>query len=177
MSRIAKYPVTVPSGVQAAIEASQITVKGPKGSLAQALDPNVEIRLDNGALTFHETNETHHAVAMAGTMRSLVNNMVVGVSDGFERKLSLVGVGFRGQVQGNALRLQLGFSHDVIYDIPEGITIECPSATEVVVKGINKQVVGQVAAEIRAFRRPEPYKGKGVRYQDEQVALKEAKKK
>src|SRR5699024_3529843 len=141
------------------------------------LDPNVEIRLDDGTLTFHEANDTHHAVAMAGTMRSLVNNMVVGVSDGFERKLNLVGVGFRGQMQGKALRLQLGFSHDIVYDVPEGITIECPSPTEIVVKGINKQVVGQVAAEIRAFRRPEPYKGKGVRYQDERVVLKEAKKK
>ena len=176
MSRIASYPVKVPSGVQAAIEAGQITVKGPKGSLVQALNPNVEIRLDDGELTFHEANDSRKALAMAGTMRSLVNNMVTGVNAGFERKLTLVGVGFRAQVQGSTLKMQLGFSHDVLYPVPEGITIECPAPTEVVVKGIDKQVVGQVAAEIRAFRRPEPYKGKGVRYAGEQITLKEAKK-
>lgn len=177
MSRIAKSPVVVPQGVQAAIGADRITVKGPLGSLDQALNPNVEIRLEDNELTFHEANESRDARAMAGTMRSLVNNMVTGVSAGFERRLTLVGVGFRAQVQGNDLRLQLGYSHDIVHPMPEGIRIECPSQTEIVVKGTDKQVVGQVAAEIRAYRRPEPYKGKGVRYADEQVALKEAKKK
>lgn len=177
MSRIAKYPVAVPQGVQATINEQQITVKGPLGTLTQALNPNVDIRLDDGQLTFDTANDSREAKAMSGTMRALVNNMVTGVSSGFERKLSLVGVGFRAQVQGNALKLQLGFSHDIVYPMPEGIKIECPTQTEVVVKGIDKQAVGQVAAEIRAFRRPEPYKGKGVRYADEQVALKEAKKK
>lgn len=177
MSRIAKYPVAVPQGVQATINEQQITVKGPLGTLTQALNPNVDIRLDDGQLTFDTANDSREAKAMSGTMRALVNNMVTGVSSGFERKLSLVGVGFRAQIQGNALKLQLGFSHDIVYPMPEGIKIECPTQTEVVVKGIDKQAVGQVAAEIRAFRRPEPYKGKGVRYADEQVALKEAKKK
>ncbi|HLU14887.1 MAG TPA: 50S ribosomal protein L6 [Burkholderiaceae bacterium] len=177
MSRIAKYPVVVPQGVQATLDEQQITVKGPLGTLTQPLDPNVDIRLDDGQLTFDVANESREAKAMSGTMRSLVNNMVTGVSAGFERKLTLVGVGFRAQVQGNALKLQLGFSHDIVYPMPEGIKIECPTQTEVVVKGVDKQVVGQVAAEIRAFRRPEPYKGKGVRYADEQVSLKEAKKK
>lgn len=177
MSRIAKYPVVVPSGVQATIEAEQITVKGPLGTLTQTLNPNVDIRLEDGELTFNVANETREAKAMSGTMRQLVNNMVTGVSAGFERKLNLVGVGFRAQVQGNALKLQLGFSHDILHAMPEGIKIECPTQTEIVVKGVDKQVVGQVAAEIRAYRRPEPYKGKGVRYADEYVAIKEAKKK
>ncbi len=177
MSRIAKYPVVVPSGVQASIEAEQITVKGPLGTLTQTLNPNVDIRLEDGELTFNVANETREAKAMSGTMRQLVNNMVTGVSAGFERKLNLVGVGFRAQVQGNALKLQLGFSHDILHTMPEGIKIECPTQTEIVVKGVDKQVVGQVAAEIRAYRRPEPYKGKGVRYADEYVAIKEAKKK
>lgn len=177
MSRIAKYPVAVPTGVQATIEAEQITVKGPLGVLSQQLNPNVDIRLEDGSLTFNEANDSRDARAMAGTMRALVNNMVTGVNTGFERKLNLVGVGFRAQVQGNDLKLQLGFSHDILYSMPEGIKIECPTQTEVVVKGSDKQVVGQVAAEIRAYRRPEPYKGKGVRYADEYVAIKEAKKK
>ncbi len=177
MSRIAKYPVAVPQGVQASIEAEQITVKGPLGTLTQTLNPNVDIRLEDGELTFNVANETREAKAMSGTMRQLVNNMVTGVSAGFERKLNLVGVGFRAQVQGNALKLQLGFSHDILHTMPEGIKIECPTQTEIVVKGVDKQVVGQVAAEIRAYRRPEPYKGKGVRYADEYVAIKEAKKK
>ena len=177
MSRIAKYPVVVPQGVQASIEAEQITVKGPLGTLTQTLNPNVDIRLQEGELTFEVANETREAKAMSGTMRALVNNMVTGVSAGFERKLNLVGVGFRAQIQGNALKLQLGYSHDILYDMPEGIKIECPTQTEIIVKGVDKQVVGQVAAEIRAYRRPEPYKGKGVRYADEYVAIKEAKKK
>lgn len=177
MSRIAKYPVVVPQGVQASIEADQITVKGTLGSLTQTLNPNVDIRLEDGQLTFIEANESREAKSMSGTMRALVNNMVTGVSTGFERKLNLVGVGFRAQVQGDALKLQLGFSHDILYPVPEGIKIECPTQTEIIVKGVDKQVVGQVAAEIRAYRRPEPYKGKGVRYADEYVAIKEAKKK
>ena len=177
MSRIAKYPVVVPKRVQTTIEAEQITVKGPLGTLTQTLNPNVDIRLEDGELTFNVANETREAKAMSGTMRALVNNMVTGVSAGFERKLNLVGVGFRAQVQGDALKLQLGFSHDILYAMPEGIKIECPTPTEVVVKGADKQVVGQVAAEIRAYRRPEPYKGKGVRYADERVIMKETKKK
>lgn len=176
MSRIAKYPVVMPAGVEATIGANEITVKGPLGTLVQELNPNVEIKLEDSSLSFNEANESRDARAMAGTMRSLVNNMVTGVSAGFERKLTLVGVGFRAQVQGSNLRLQLGYSHDINHPMPEGVSVECPSQTEVIVKGINKQVVGQVAADIRAYRRPEPYKGKGVRYADEYVAIKEAKK-
>lgn len=177
MSRIAKYPVEVPSGVDAVISADEITVKGPLGSLRQPLAGDVKLELNDGQISFEVANSSRHAKAMSGTLRSLVNNMVHGVSKGFEKKLNLVGVGFRAQVQGNDLKMQLGFSHDVVYPMPEGIKIECPTPTEVIVKGHDKQVVGQVAAEIRAFRRPEPYKGKGVRYADEYVAIKEAKKK
>lgn len=177
MSRISKNPVAVPSGVEAKIESDQIVVKGPLGTLTQALNENVTIQQEDNQLTFVEANDSHKAKAMAGTMRSLVNNMVIGVNTGFERHLTLIGVGFRAQVQGNDLKLQLGYSHDIIHPMPEGIKIECPSDTKIVVKGADKQVVGQVAAEIRAYRRPEPYKGKGVRYADEYVAIKEAKKK
>lgn len=177
MSRISKYPVDLPKGVEANIAANQITVKGPLGTLTQDLNENVKIDSAEGKLSFSEANESAQAKAMAGTMRSLVNNMVLGVSKGFEKRLNLVGVGFRAQVQGATLKMQLGFSHDVLHEIPEGIKIECPSQTEIIVKGSNKQVVGQVAAEIRDYRRPEPYKGKGVRYADERVILKETKKK
>lgn len=177
MSRIAKYPVVLPKGVEASISAGQISVKGPLGSLSQALDGSVRIAQEDGQLTFVAANDSRQANAMSGTMRALVNNMVTGVSAGFERRLNLVGVGFRAQVQGDVLKLQLGFSHDVLHDIPNGIKIECPSQTEILVKGSDKQVVGQVAAEIRAYREPEPYKGKGVRYADERVILKETKKK
>jgi len=177
MSRIAKYPVAVPANVQANIAADQITVQGPLGSLTQALTGEVAITQENGQLTFTPVGESRHANAMAGTVRALVNNMVIGVSTGFTRRLSLVGVGFRAQVDGSALKLQLGFSHDVLYPAPNGIKITCPTQTEVVVQGSDKQVVGQVAAEIRAFRPPEPYKGKGVRYADERVIIKETKKK
>ncbi len=177
MSRIAKYPVVLPKGVEPSISAGQITIKGPQGTLVQALNDDVRISHADGKLSFTEANDSRQAKAMAGTMRSLVNNMVIGVHAGFERKLTLVGVGFRAQVQGSNLKMQLGFSHDVVFPIPEGIRIECPSQTEVVVKGANKQVVGQVAANIRAYRKPEPYKGKGVRYADERVILKETKKK
>ncbi|HLU20507.1 MAG TPA: 50S ribosomal protein L6 [Pusillimonas sp.] len=177
MSRIAKYPVELPKGVETKIEADQIVVKGPLGTLTQSLTGDVNIKLENDQLSFSVANDSRHAHAMSGTLRALVNNMVTGVSKGFERKLNLVGVGFRAQVQGNALKLQLGFSHDILHEMPEGIKIECPTPTEIVVKGADKQVVGQVAAEIRAYRRPEPYKGKGVRYADERVIMKETKKK
>ncbi|HEY9573208.1 MAG TPA: 50S ribosomal protein L6 [Pusillimonas sp.] len=177
MSRIAKYPVSVPSGVEPTIGADQITVKGPLGTLTQALTGDVKVELDNGQLTFAAVGDTKHANAMSGTVRALVNNMVVGVSKGFERRLNLVGVGFRAQVQGDTLKLQLGFSHDIEHKMPAGIKVECPTQTELVVKGADKQAVGQVAAEIRAYREPEPYKGKGVRYADERIVLKETKKK
>ncbi|MEQ4619469.1 MAG: 50S ribosomal protein L6 [Corticimicrobacter sp.] len=177
MSRIAKYPVELPKGVEANITAEQITVKGPLGTLSQPLSGDVEIKLEDGKLNFAVANETRHAKAMSGTLRALVNNMVTGVSKGFERRLTLVGVGFRAQVQGEALKLQLGFSHDIVHPLPVGIKAECPSQTEIVIKGSDKQVVGEVAAKIRAYRKPEPYKGKGVRYADERVVIKETKKK
>jgi len=177
MSRIAKYPVDLPKGVEATISAGEIVVKGPLGSLTQELTGDVAVRQEEGKLTFAALNESRHAKAMSGTVRALVANMVTGVSKGFERKLNLVGVGYRASVQGNALKLQLGFSHDVLHDLPAGVKAECPTQTEIVIKGSNKQVVGQVAAEIRAYRSPEPYKGKGVRYADERVVIKETKKK
>jgi len=177
MSRIAKYPVALPKGVDATISAGQIVVKGPLGTLSQALTGEVRINQEDGQLTFVAADESRQANAMSGTVRALVANMVTGVSAGFERKLNLVGVGFRAQVQGSALKLQLGFSHDILHEIPDGIKIECPTQTEVLVKGADKQVVGQVAAEIRAYREPEPYKGKGVRYANERVIMKETKKK
>jgi len=177
MSRIAKYPVNLPKGVETTISAGEITVKGPLGTLSQALTGDVDVKLENEQLTFAVANDSRHAHAMSGTLRALVNNMVTGVSKGFERKLNLVGVGFRAQVQGNALKLQLGFSHDILHEMPAGIKVECPTPTEIIVKGSDKQVVGQVAAEIRAYREPEPYKGKGVRYADERVIIKETKKK
>uniref|UniRef100_UPI00333FAEC6 50S ribosomal protein L6 n=1 Tax=Castellaniella defragrans TaxID=75697 RepID=UPI00333FAEC6 len=177
MSRIAKYPVALPKGVDATISAGQIVVKGPLGTLTQALTGDVRISQEDGQLSFAAANESRQANAMSGTVRALVANMVTGVSAGFERKLTLVGVGFRAQVQGSALKLQLGFSHDILHEIPNGIKIECPTQTEILVKGADKQAVGQVAAEIRAYREPEPYKGKGVRYADERVIIKETKKK
>ena len=177
MSRIAKYPIELPKGVEINIQPEQISVKGPLGTLNQALTGHVVIAQEDGKLTFAPADDSRHANAMSGTVRALVNNMVTGVSKGFERKLSLVGVGFRAQVQGSALKLQLGFSHDIVHDMPAGIKVECPTPTEIVIKGSDKQVVGQVAAEIRAYREPEPYKGKGVRYADERVVIKETKKK
>ena len=177
MSRVAKYPVSLPKGVETTIAANQITVKGPLGTLVQDLTGDVTIELQDGQLSFAPANETRHANAMSGTVRQLVNNMVVGVSAGFERKLSLVGVGFRAQVQGNALKLQLGFSRDIVHELPEGVKAECPTPTEIVIKGADRQVVGQLAAEIRAVRPPEPYKGKGIRYVGEKVVIKETKKK
>lgn len=177
MSRIAKYPVELPKGVEAVIASGQISVKGPLGTLEQALTGHVHVRQDGSMLTFVAADETREAKAMSGTVRALVNNMVTGVSKGFERKLNLVGVGYRASVQGDAVKLQLGFSHDVLHKLPAGVKAECPTQTEIILKGSSKQVVGQVAAQIRAYREPEPYKGKGVRYADERVIIKETKKK
>ena len=177
MSRIAKRPVELPSGVEFQQSGSAVTIKGGKGSLSMDLNSEVEISQDEGVLTVAPRSGSKFATAVAGTTRALLANMVTGVTDGFERKLELVGVGYRAQAQGNKLNLTLGFSHPVEYAVPEGISIETPSQTEVVVKGTDKQKVGQVAAEIRRYRPPEPYKGKGVRYSDERVMLKEAKKK
>jgi large subunit ribosomal protein L6 len=174
MSRIAKAPIELPSGVEIKIAGTEVSVKGPKGNLVQSLHPNVSVEQEDKSITVKPANDSD--IPMAGTMRSLVNNMVVGVSDGFEKKLTLVGVGYRAQVQGSKLTLALGYSHPIEYTAPEGVTIEAPTQTEVVVKGCDKQKVGQVASEIRAFRPPEPYKGKGVRYADERVVRKEAKK-
>lgn len=177
MSRIAKYPVALPKGVETNIAEDQITVKGPRGTLVQSLTGDVKVELNDGQLDFVAANDSRHANAMSGTVRSLVNNMVTGVSTGFTRKLLLVGVGFRAQLQGDSLKLQLGYSHDIVHDLPAGVTAQCPTPTEILLTGSDKQVVGQCAAEIRAYRRPEPYKGKGVRYAEEHVALKETKKK
>lgn len=177
MSRIANYPVEIPKGVETTITADLITVKGPLGTLTQDLGGEVVINQEDGKLTFAVADDSRHAKAMSGTLRALVANMVTGVSKGFERKLNLVGVGYRVQAQGNALKLQLGFSHDIIFDLPEGVKAECPTQTEILLKGSNKQVIGQAAAKIRGFRPPEPYKGKGVRYADERIVLKETKKK
>ena len=174
MSRIAKSPIELPSGVEIKFNDSEVSVKGPKGNLVQALHANVSLEQEDKTITVKPANDSD--IPMAGTIRSLVNNMVVGVANGFEKKLTLVGVGYRAQVQGSKLTLALGFSHPVVYIAPEGITIEAPSQTEIVIKGCDKQKVGQVASEIRAFRPPEPYKGKGVRYADERVVRKEAKK-
>ena len=177
MSRIASKPVEIPSGVDVSISGQSISVKGKNGNLSMELHDKVQVNQEDNQLNFSGKDGVEGSVAMAGTMRSLASNMVVGVSQGFEKKLELVGVGYRAQAQGNRLNLTLGFSHPVVYDVPEGITIETPSQTEIVVKGADKQKVGQVSADIRAYRPPEPYKGKGVRYSDERVLRKEAKKK
>ncbi|EJN08498.1 50S ribosomal protein L6 [Herbaspirillum sp. YR522] len=177
MSRVGKMPVALPSGAEATISATAITVKGPLGSLTQALTGKVKVANNNGSLTFEVADDSREANAMSGTLRALVNNMVNGVTKGFERKLQLVGVGFRAQAQGDKLNLSLGFSHPIVHQMPAGIKVETPTQTEILIKGIDRQVVGQVAAEIRAYREPEPYKGKGVRYSDEVVTLKETKKK
>ncbi len=177
MSRIANYPVAIPAGVEVNFAASILTVKGKKGSLTLDVHPAVEITNKDNVLSFAPRDKDPKSNAMAGTFRALINNMVTGVTTGFEKKLELVGVGYRAQMQGKALNLTLGFSHPVVYPIPEGITVETPSQTEVVIKGTDKQKVGQVAADIRAYRPPEPYKGKGVKYAGEVIARKEAKKK
>jgi large subunit ribosomal protein L6 len=178
MSRVAKKPVSVPSGVDVSIDGQVVKVKGAKGQMEHALSALVDVnKNDANEVTVGVREESKDAWSMAGTTRAIINNLVTGVSDGFEKRLQLIGVGYRAQAQGKVLNLSLGFSHPVNYQLPEGITAETPSQTEIVVKGIDKQQVGQVAAEIRAFRPPEPYKGKGVRYVDEYVARKEAKKK
>lgn len=177
MSRVAKRPVAVEQGVEVSLDNSALTVKGPKGSLSLVRHSEVEITNDESGLSISPRSGSRFSRAMAGTTRSLINNMVTGVSAGFERKLLLVGVGYRARVEGQKVHLSLGFSHPVEYQVPEGVTVEAPSQTEMVVKGIDKQKVGQVAAELRDFRPPEPYKGKGVRYADERIVLKEAKKK
>jgi large subunit ribosomal protein L6 len=170
-------PIAVPPGVDVALSAEQITIKGGNGTLSQALNALVTVKKDGQTLSFAPTNDSADADAMTGTMRALVANMVNGVSKGFEKKLTLVGVGFRAQAQGQKLNLQIGFSHPVIKDMPEGIKVVTPTQTEIVISGASRQVVGQVAAEVRAFRPPEPYKGKGIRYANERVVLKETKKK
>jgi large subunit ribosomal protein L6 len=177
MSRIANYPVVLPSGVEVKLNGQDIEVKGGKGTLKMQIHSSVEVKQDQERLLFAARDGAKQSRALAGTTRALIGNMVTGVSTGFERRLQLVGVGYRAQVQGKKLNLTLGFSHPVEYEMPEGITAETPTQTEVVIRGIDKQQVGQVAAEIRAMRPPEPYKGKGVRYADEQVRRKEAKKK
>ena len=177
MSRIANNPVAIPKGVEVSINGQELNVKGGKGNLSMTMHELVEISQEEDQLKLQATEPSKKAVAMAGTFRSLVSNMVVGVSDGFQKELELQGVGYRAQAQGKKLNLSLGFSHPVVYEAPEGIDIETPSQTQVIVRGIDKQLVGQVSAEIRAFRPPEPYKGKGVRYADEYVRRKEAKKK
>lgn len=177
MSRIAKKPVELVSGVEINISGQTITAKGKQGNLSMELHETVSVKQDDNVLLFTPNDDSKSSMAMTGTMRSLVNNMVVGVTEGFSKQLQLIGVGYRAQMQGNVLDLSLGFSHPVKYAIPEGITIETPSQTEINVKGADKQKVGQVCAEIRAYRPPEPYKGKGVRYSDERVIRKEAKKK
>ncbi len=177
MSRVAKRPVPLGKGVTAEINANALTVKGPKGSLTLELSREIEVKQEDSELAVSARSGSRFANAMAGTTRAHINNMVTGVSAGFERKLELVGVGYRAQAQGKKLNLTLGFSHPVEYPVPEGITVETPSQSEIVVRGIDRQRVGQVAAELRRFRPPEPYKGKGVRYSDERIVLKEAKKK
>ena len=177
MSRIAKIPLPLPKGVEFNQISDVLKVKGPKGELTMSVNSEVEITVDEGIASVKPRSGSRFASAMAGTTRALINNMLTGVTGGFERKLALVGVGYRAKVQGKKLDLTLGFSHPVVYEVPDGIDIETPSQTEIVIKGIDKQKVGQVAAEIRRYRPPEPYKGKGVRYADEQVILKDAKKK
>jgi len=177
MSRVGKMPVVLPKGVEATISPEKIIVKGPSGSLVLRLTGHVIVVNDDGSLKFEAANDSREANAMSGTVRALVNNMVTGVTKGFQVKLLLVGVGYKAQAQGDKLNLSLGFSHPVIHQMPAGVTCKTPTPTEILVEGIDSQQVGQVAAEIRAYRQPEPYKGKGVRYADEVVALKETKKK
>ena len=177
MSRIARVPVEVAKGVDIQIAADKITVKGPLGTLTQAMTPRVAITVADGQITFAAADESREAKAMSGTMRALVAGMVTGVSKGFERRLALVGVGYRAQAQGDKLNLSLGFSHPVVHEMPAGVKCETPTQTEIVIKGSDKQKVGQVAAEVRGYKPPEPYKGKGVRYVGETVVIKETKKK
>jgi large subunit ribosomal protein L6 len=177
MSRIGKFPVPVPKGVEVTLGAETVSVKGPLGTLTQPLSSQVLIKREGDQLLFEPVEGAENGNAMSGTIRALTANMVTGVTKGFERRLALVGVGYRAQAQGDKLNLSLGFSHPVVHPMPKGIKVETPSQTEIVIKGLDKQLVGKVAAEIRAHRPPEPYKGKGVRYADEKVVLKETKKK
>jgi large subunit ribosomal protein L6 len=177
MSRIGKAPIPLPKGAEVTLSDDAIVVKGPLGTLTQKRHDKVLVKVDAGVVTFEVQDDSREANAMSGTLRAVVNNMVNGVTKGFEKKLTLVGVGYKAQVQGNALNLALGFSHPVIYTLPAGVKAETPQPTEILIKGADRQVVGQVAAEVRAFRPPEPYKGKGVRYADERVVIKETKKK
>lgn len=177
MSRIANAPVEIPAGVEVSLNGAQVSIKGTKGTLSRNIHRDVEVKQEGTTLKSSARSKEKQSVALAGTTRALLNNMVIGVSQGFEKKLTLVGVGYRAKSQGNKLDLTLGFSHPVQYIVPEGINIETPSQTEIIVSGADKEAVGQVAADIRAYRPPEPYKGKGVRYTDEHVARKDAKKK
>ena len=177
MSRIAKFPVTLPKGVEATLAAEALSIKGPLGTLSQRLRGDVSIEQDGDKLVFKALEDSDESNAMSGTLRALAANMVLGVTKGFEKRLTLVGVGYRAQAQGDKLNLTLGFSHPVVHPMPKGVKVETPSQTEIVIKGLDKQQVGQVAAEVRAYRSPEPYKGKGVRYVDERVVIKETKKK
>jgi large subunit ribosomal protein L6 len=177
MSRVGKMPITVPQGVDVSINAEKISVKGPLGTLTRTVNPLVAVKNDGGKITFVPAGESVAADAMSGTMRALVSNMVNGVSKGFEKKLNLVGVGYRATAQGTKLNLQIGFSHPVAKEMPAGVKVVCPTQTEIVISGFDRQAVGQVAAEVRALRPPEPYKGKGIRYSDEKVTIKETKKK
>ena len=177
MSRIAKYPVVIPDKVEVTIGNDELTVKGPLGTLKHSIGANVLVKKDGDKVTFAAADESKQSNAMSGTMRNIVANMVRGVKQGFEKKLTLVGVGYRAQAQGNKVNLSLGFSHPVVHALPEGVKAETPTQTEIVIKGVDRQQVGQVAAEIRAYKPPEPYKGKGVRYTGEVVTLKETKKK
>lgn len=177
MSRVARMPVPVPKGVEINLAAELISVKGPLGTLDQRVNPKVRITREGDELRFAAADESREASALSGTFRALVSNMVTGVTKGFERKLALVGTGYRAQAQGTNLNLSLGFSHPIVYRVPEGVKAETPTQTEILIKGSDRQKVGQVAAEIRGYKPPEPYKGKGVRYSDETVALKEVKKK
>ncbi len=177
MSRVGKSPVAVPKGVEINVSAEQISVKGPLGSLTQPLTEEVRVKREGDEIVVEQLHESIRSNAMSGTTRALVANMIQGVTKGFERRLNLVGVGYRAQVQGDKLNLTLGFSHPVVHPMPKGVKAETPTQTEILIKGIDKQLVGQVAAEVRAYRPPEPYKGKGVRYAGEQVIIKETKKK
>ena len=177
MSRIAKAPISVPAGVEVTLKGQEITVKGKNGELTRTINNAVEVKVEENVITTLPREGVTDAWAQAGTARALINNMIVGTHEGYEKKLQLVGVGYRAAAKGKTLDLTLGFSHPVHFAVPEGITIETPSQTEVLVKGVDKQLVGQTAANIRAYRQPEPYKGKGVRYSDENVRRKEAKKK
>ena len=177
MSRIANAPVTVPDKVQVTVNPNEIVVKGPLGSLTKPIQREVIVKLEGDKVTFAAANETKAANALSGTVRANVANMVHGVKEGFQKKLTLVGVGYRAQAQGNRVNLTLGFSHPIVHALPEGVKAETPTQTEILIKGMDRQKVGQVAAEIRAYKSPEPYKGKGVRYADETVVIKETKKK